>query len=108
MKSTYESKSIAIELTKAVIIALPGSMKNKEDIFAEISQHSGVVRNNGGGFFNHNLFWEVMSPSGKENESLQIHQDIEKQFGSMDSFKDLFNFFIFSFNTKSIKRNIFR
>ena len=62
-----------------------------EDIFAEISQHSGVVRNNGGGFFNHNLFWEVMSPSGKENESLQIHQDIEKQFGSMDSFKDLFS-----------------
>ena len=35
-----------------------------EEILGSISKHAGAVRNNGGGFFNHNLFWSVMSPAG--------------------------------------------
>ena len=35
-----------------------------EEILKDISKHSVAVRNNGGGFYNHKLFWEIMSPNG--------------------------------------------
>ena len=38
--------------------------KTLEEIFAGISKAPVAVRNNGGGFFNHNLFWEILSPNG--------------------------------------------
>src|SRR3990167_5478558 len=47
--------------------AIAGSDLEKqsiEDILKNISKQSMVVRNNGGGYFNHNLFWEIMSPNG--------------------------------------------
>ena len=38
--------------------------KSAEEIFAGISAHPAAVRNNGGGFFNHNIFWSVIGPNG--------------------------------------------
>ena len=38
--------------------------KSIEDILGNVSAHSVAVRNNGGGFYNHDLFWKVMSPNG--------------------------------------------
>lgn len=49
------------------------------------------VRNNGGGFFNHDLFWKVMAPADKQGEpSAELHAAIKKAFGSMDAFKERF------------------
>lgn len=61
-----------------------------ESILANISKASGAVRNNGGGFYNHSLFWEVMSPNGGGNPTGAIAGAIDNAFGSYDAFKDAF------------------
>lgn len=50
-----------------------------------------AVRNNGGGYFNHNLFWEVMSPNGGGQPSGDLAQAINDSFGSFDAFKEEFS-----------------
>ena len=47
-----------------------------------------VVRNNGGGHVNHNLFWEVMTPGGSPQPSGDVAKGIDSAFGSFDSFKE--------------------
>ncbi|HMQ46651.1 MAG TPA: superoxide dismutase [Saprospiraceae bacterium] len=66
--------------------------KSIKEILANVSNHSLAVRNNAGGFFNHNLFWEVMAPNGGGEPSAQmnIHKAIERDFGSFDAFKSQF------------------
>ena len=49
-----------------------------------------AVRNNGGGFYNHTLFWEVMSPNGGGNPTGSLAAAIAAAFGSFDAFKDTF------------------
>lgn len=59
----------------------------------EILQHCADnpgVRNNGGGFYNHTLFWEVMSPNGGGAPSGDLAAAIDSAFGSFDAFKDSF------------------
>jgi Fe-Mn family superoxide dismutase len=48
-----------------------------------------VLRNNGGGFSNHTLFWEIMGPQKKIDEALKA--EIEKTFGSVDTFREQFS-----------------
>ncbi|TRX70840.1 superoxide dismutase [Carboxylicivirga sp. M1479] len=62
-----------------------------ETILANISKHSVAVRNNGGGFYNHNLFWTVMSPNGGGKPSGELASAIDKAFGSFDALKETFN-----------------
>ncbi len=50
-----------------------------------------AVRNNGGGFYNHTLFWEVMSPSGGGAPSGDLASAIDSAFGSFEGFKDAFS-----------------
>jgi Fe-Mn family superoxide dismutase len=50
----------------------------------------GVVRNHGGGTFNHNLFWEVMAPNAGGSPSGDLAAAIDSAFGSFDAFKDEF------------------
>ena len=50
-----------------------------------------VVRNNGGGFANHNLFWEIMGPDGGGEPSGELAQAINAAFGSFADFKDQFS-----------------
>lgn len=80
--------------TKKLNAAIEGTeLENKsiEDILANVSQHSGAVRNNGGGFFNHDLFWQVMSPNGGGNPTGAIADAINEAFGSYEGFKDAFS-----------------
>ena len=49
-----------------------------------------AVRNNGGGFYNHTLFWEVMSPNGGGNPTGSLAAAIDAAFGSFEAFKDTF------------------
>jgi Fe-Mn family superoxide dismutase len=60
-----------------------------EKILANISEYSDTVRNNGGGFYNHTLFWENLTPSQNEMPD-ELIQVIEKDFGSVNSFKEKF------------------
>lgn len=65
--------------------------KSIEDILANVASASPAVRNNGGGFYNHNLFWTVMSPNGGGNPSGDLATAIDKKFGSLDEMKKQFN-----------------
>ncbi|MCB9039309.1 MAG: superoxide dismutase [Lewinellaceae bacterium] len=64
-----------------------------EAILAHVSKYSTAVRNNGGGYWNHKLFWEVMSPNGggQPSERMNIHKAIARDFGSFDKFKEEFS-----------------
>jgi len=61
------------------------------DIFKDIENQSAAVRNHGGGFFNHNLFWSVMSANGGGLPSGKLADAINNAFGSLDSFRETFN-----------------
>ncbi|MFN4911025.1 MAG: superoxide dismutase [Flavobacteriales bacterium] len=49
-----------------------------------------AVRNNGGGYWNHNLFWEVMAPDAGGHPTGRLAEAIDAAFGSFDGFKDAF------------------
>lgn len=62
-----------------------------EAILANISKQSAAVRNNGGGFYNHSLFWEVMSPNGGGEPTGELADAINSAFGSFADFKAEFS-----------------
>ena len=64
--------------------------KSIEEILANLDMSNGAVRNNGGGYYNHCLFWEVMGPDAGEM-SAELSGAIDKAFGSFDAFKDAFS-----------------
>lgn len=65
--------------------------KSIEDIMKNISQHSGAVRNNGGGYYNHSLFWSVMAPDAGGDPTGEVASAIDSAFGSFDKFKEEFS-----------------
>ncbi len=62
-----------------------------EEILKDVSKLSPAVRNNGGGYYNHNLFWEIMSPNGGGRPQGELLNLIEKFFGSFNEFKEKFS-----------------
>ena len=62
-----------------------------EEILAHVSEESVAVRNNGGGFYNHSLFWSVLSPDGGGEPTGALAEAITKTFGSFEAFKTLFS-----------------
>jgi Fe-Mn family superoxide dismutase len=62
-----------------------------EEIFKNVSKHPVAVRNHGGGFYNHSLFWKVMSPNGGGEPKGELKDAIERDFGSFENFKDEFS-----------------
>ena len=62
-----------------------------ETILAELDLNNAAIRNNGGGFFNHSLFWNVMSPNGGGSPSGDLASAINDSFGSFDEFKSTFS-----------------
>jgi Fe-Mn family superoxide dismutase len=66
--------------------------KSLEEILSSISSLPPVVRNNGGGHWNHSFFWEIMAPNGGGGEpSGALKAAIESAFGSIDDLKEKFN-----------------
>jgi len=65
--------------------------KSIEEILGKISGLPAAVRNNGGGFYNHNLFWKVMGPGGGGKPSDELADAITHSFGSFDQFRDEFS-----------------
>jgi superoxide dismutase, Fe-Mn family len=62
-----------------------------KDIFANVSKYTAGVRNNGGGYYNHKLYWKVMGPNGGGTPTGELLKAIETSFGSFDSFKEKFS-----------------
>lgn len=65
--------------------------KSLEELMKSISKLSPAIRNNGGGHFNHSLFWTVLSPNGGGTPGGELLAAIDKKFGSFDSFKQEFS-----------------
>ncbi len=65
--------------------------KSIEEICAAVNDHGAGVRNNGGGYYNHCLFWEVMSPNGGGEPGGELGEAINRDFGSFDAFKEEFS-----------------
>lgn len=65
--------------------------KSIEYILHNLDLSNSAVRNNGGGFYNHSLFWKVMSPDGGGKPSGALAEAIDKSFGSFEGFKEAFS-----------------
>ena len=65
--------------------------KSIDDILKNLDMNNGSVRNNGGGYFNHSLFWEIMSPNGGGLPTGELADDINNSFESFENFKDTFS-----------------
>ncbi|MDC8000890.1 superoxide dismutase [Aequorivita todarodis] len=65
--------------------------KSIENILTNLDMENKAVRNNGGGFYNHSLFWKVMSPKGGGKPSGDLAKAIDAAFGSFDAFKEKFS-----------------
>jgi Fe-Mn family superoxide dismutase len=64
--------------------------KSIEDILSGDNLSAGV-RNNGGGFYNHGLFWDIMSPNGGGDPAGELAEKINEAFGSFEEFKTKFS-----------------
>lgn len=65
--------------------------KSIEEILKNVSKHSAAVRNNGGGHYNHSLFWTIMKKDGGGNPSGDLANAISSSFGSFEQFKKQFS-----------------
>ena len=67
------------------------SFDSIEDLLPKIDMKNMALRNNAGGFYNHKLFWEIMTPSSSNEMSLELKDTIEKSFGTFNEFKSQFS-----------------
>lgn len=65
--------------------------KTALEILSEVSKYSPAIRNNGGGFLNHKLFWKMMAPATGQQPSKELMGAINTNFGSFDTFKEKFS-----------------
>lgn len=64
--------------------------KSIEDILTNLDMSNSGVRNNGGGYFNHKLFWEIMNPEDRGRLSGELLDAVKDAFGSTDGLKEKF------------------
>ena len=62
-----------------------------ESILGSLDMKNKAVRNNGGGFYNHSLFWNILNPEGKKELSGDLNESILEAFGSFENFKSDFS-----------------
>ena len=65
--------------------------KPLEDLLRKVSKYSATIRNNGGGHYNHELFWKAMTPSGSMKPDGKLATAIDESFGSFETFKTQFS-----------------
>lgn len=74
----------------AAIVGTDLEGKTIENILINLDKTNAAVRNNGGGFYNHNLFWTVMTPDGGGEPTGELAEAIERDFGTFAEFKAKF------------------
>ena len=65
--------------------------KSIEEILKSLDLNNSGLRNNGGGYYNHNIFWEIMGPNSGGEPKGEIGESINSNFGSFENFKDEFS-----------------
>lgn len=75
----------------AAIDGSPLEGKSIEEILTSLDMSNGAVRNNGGGYYNHRLFWQVIAPDNRGRLSGELKDAIDRDFGSFDAFKEQFS-----------------
>ena len=75
----------------AAIEGTAAANQSIEKILGELDMNNGAVRNNGGGYYNHCLFWEILSPNGGGTPSGDLATSIDQSFGSFEAFKTAFS-----------------
>lgn len=65
--------------------------KSIEEILKQLDMSNSAVRNNGGGYYNHVLYWDIMSPNGGGKPGGDLAGAIDTAFGSFDGFSDRFS-----------------
>lgn len=65
--------------------------KSIEEILKNLDLNNKAVRNNGGGYYNHNLFWTILTPNAEKQPSGDLKKAIEDAFGSFEEFKNQFS-----------------
>lgn len=101
LESNIDAKTMEIHHTKhhngyvnnlnAAVEGTELEGKSLEDLLKNVSTLSPAVRNNGGGHFNHSLFWTIMGPNKGGSPSGELAEAITSTFGSFDAFKDQFS-----------------
>jgi len=100
LEPTIDAKTMEIHHTKHhqayvtnlnnALAGTPEEGKSLTDLMANISKLPAAVRNNGGGHYNHSLFWEIMAPNAGGQPTAELGDAINQAFGSFDKFKDEF------------------
>ena len=75
----------------AAIAGTSSEGKSIEIILSELDLNQKAVRNNGGGFYNHSLFWNILSPQGGGTPNGELAAARESAYGSFDAFKEAFS-----------------
>ncbi len=75
----------------AAIEGTPLADQSIEAMLKGLDMSNTAVRNNGGGYYNHCLFWEIMSPDGGGNPTGALAAAMDEAFGSFDAFKEKFS-----------------
>jgi Fe-Mn family superoxide dismutase len=73
------------------IAGTPAEKQSIEELCKNISKYPAAVRNNGGGHYNHSLFWTIMKPGGGGNPAGNLAEAINSAFGNFEEFKTKFN-----------------
>lgn len=84
---TKHAATYTKNLNDAVAVELVGKSGTLEDILKTISAYSAKLRNNGGGHYNHELFWKCMQPNAATLESGELNDAIQNTFNSFENFK---------------------
>ena len=87
---TKHHKAYTDNLNNA-IAGTPLEGKSIEDILLHLDTENKAVRNNGGGYYNHNLFWEILTPKKGTAPSEELAKAIDEAFGSFETFKTAFS-----------------
>jgi len=82
--------STYIKNVNEAIVAENITFTNEKDFFSHASSLSAKARNNGGGAWNHNFFWQSMKPNGEGKPAGRLVDVINGSFGSLDKFKEQF------------------
>ncbi|HMV24571.1 MAG TPA: superoxide dismutase [Saprospiraceae bacterium] len=103
LESNIDAKTMEIHHTKhhnayvtnlnAALAGTEWEGKSLKELMSMVSKLPVAVRNNGGGHYNHSLFWTVMSPDGggEPSDRMNIAKAIDRDFGSFAAFKEKFS-----------------
>ncbi len=101
LEPNIDAQTMEIHYTKhhgGYVTKLNGAVEGKpeanlslNDLMKNVSKYSTAVRNNGGGHYNHSLFWTILSGDGGGKPSGELASAIDKAFGSFDAFKEKFS-----------------